>query len=451
MGGVRRDTGVGGVSGLGFNIHLSYTTDAYWSALLDRFAVDKPAALLLLDSFASGKEAARALDAARRLPETLIIYRKFLQGDNQHAYLSPAQWVAEHQQFAGSRIYCSADNEPAFAASLPWLLEVAKAAKAANLRASLGGWSVGGYEINEIPKMDALLRYTAANAGRFVYDLHEYTRGSWTVDFMPHEHNPANWPLTIPRNTSLWLMGRFRHILTYCDTMGIKRPQIVIGEFGFDRVHAVPSSLYGDVGGLHTLAGLFQSWGFENWQAYAAAQLQAAFHAIYKPYGVPVCYYQLCDHPDNWKKFNAYHAPTFMDATRKGFEMTILPSQPTYTPLKLGFYALNGNGVRVRSSADTSAAIKTTLNTNDLIEIIEATVTVNDGYGWQKVEYGSGANDNGYMALHGPAVTWSLLPVPDTPPTDPRDETLARNREAFVAIRDRASAEIAAIDAVLGA
>jgi hypothetical protein len=400
--------------GMGFNIHLSYTSDGYWAQLLGRFAQDKPGALLLLDSFGHGKEAARALDATARLPDTLIIYRKFLSGDNQHAYLSPAQWVAEHQQFANTRVYCSADNEPAFAASLPWLLEVAKAARAANIRVSLGGWSVGGYEIPEIPKMDALLRYTAAHAGRFVYDLHEYTRGSWTVDFMPHEHNPANWPLSIPKNTALWLMGRFRHIITYCDTMGIKRPQIVVGEFGYDRVHAVPSTQYGNVGGLNTLAGLFQSWGHENWQAFAAAQLQAAFHAIYKPYGIPVCYYQLCDHPENWREFNAYHAPTFMDATRKGFAMDIYPPipAPAYTFYVTGPHTLAGNGVRIRASADTSAPIITTLNTGAAVTVLKTNIVINDGFGWQEVDSGG---LRGYMALHGSGVTWSLTPVAAPP------------------------------------
>jgi hypothetical protein len=400
--------------GMGFNIHLSYTSDGYWAQLLGRFAQDKPGALLLLDSFGHGKEAARALDATARLPDTLIIYRKFLSGDNQHAYLSPAQWVAEHQQFANTRVYCSADNEPAFAASLPWLLEVAKAARAANIRVSLGGWSVGGYEIPEIPKMDALLRYTAAHAGRFVYDLHEYTRGSWTVDFMPHEHNPANWPLSIPKNTALWLMGRFRHIITYCDTMGIKRPQIVVGEFGYDRVHAVPSTQYGNVGGLNTLAGLFQSWGHENWQAFAAAQLQAAFHAIYKPYGIPVCYYQLCDHPENWREFNAYHAPTFMDATRKGFAMDIYPPipAPAYTFYVTGPHTLAGNGVRIRASADTSAPIITTLNTGAAVTVLKTNIVINDGFGWQEVDSGG---LRGYMALHGTGVTWSLTPVAAAP------------------------------------
>jgi hypothetical protein len=427
--------------GMGFNIHLSYTSDGYWAQLLGRFAQDKPGALLLLDSFGHGKEAARALDAAQRLPDTLIIYRKFLSGDNQHAYLSPAQWVAEHQQFAGTRVYCSADNEPAFAASLPWLLEVAKAAKAANIRVSLGGWSVGGYEVADIPKMDALLRYTAANAGRFVYDCHEYTRGSWTVDFMPHEHNPANWPLNIPRSTPLWLMGRFRHIITYCDTMGIKRPQIVIGEIGFDRVHAIPSTLYGGVGGLNTLAGLFQSWGYENWQAYAAVQLQAAFHAIYKPYGVPVCYYQLCDHPDNWREFNAYYAPTFMDATRKGFEMDIyppLPTTPTYTPVKLGKYTLNGNGVRIRTTAGLSGTIIATLNGGANVEILSEAVITNDGYGWQKID---SDGDIGYMALHGSGVTWSLTPVA-TPPDDRNARLIALAEELEgIAAKIRAEAE----------
>jgi hypothetical protein len=428
--------------GMGYNIHLSYTSDNYWAQLLSRFAQDKPAALLLLDSFGHGKEAARALDAAQRLPDTLIIYRKFLSGDNQHAYLSPAQWVAEHQQFAGTRIYCSADNEPAFAASLPWLLAVAKAARAANIRVSLGGWSVGGYEIADIPKMDALLRYTAANAGRFVYDLHEYTRGSWTVDFMPHEHNPANWPLSIPKNTALWLMGRFRHIITYCDTMGIKRPQIVIGEFGFDRVLAVPSTLYGNVGGLNTLEGLIRSWGHENWQAYAAVMLQAAFNAIYKPYGIPVCYYQLCDHPDNWREFNAYHAPTFMDATRKGFAMDIYPPipSPAYTFYITGPHTLAGNGVRIRSAADTSAPIITTLNTGATVNVLSTRIEINDSFGWQEVESGG---LRGWMALHGAGVTWTLTPVV-TPPDD-RNARLIAWAEELEAIAAKMRAEAAKV------
>jgi hypothetical protein len=398
--------------GMGYNIHMSYCSAGYWSQLLDRFAQDKPAALLLLDSF--GDMVGRALEAKARLPQTLIIYRKFLGGDNQYTRLSPAQMIAENMALKGSGIYFAAENEAPWKASLPWLLEVAKAAKAAGLRVSLGGWSVGGYEIADIPAADALLRYSAANPGLCVWDFHEYCRGSWTVDFMPHEHNPANWPLSIPKNTALWLMGRFRHIITYCDTMGIKRPQIIVGEFGFDRVLAVPSTLYGNVGGLNTLEGLIRSWGFENWQAYAAVMLQAAFNAIYKPYGIPVCYYQLCDHPDNWREFNAFHAPTFMDATRKGFAMDIYPPipSPAYTFYITGPHTLAGNGVRIRSAADTSAPIITTLNTGATVNVLSTRIEINDSFGWQEVESGG---LRGFMALHGAGVTWSLTPVV-TPP-----------------------------------
>jgi hypothetical protein len=406
--------------GMGYNIHLSYTSDGYWAQLLDRFAVDKPAALLLLDSFGHGREAGYALDAARLLPDTLIIYRKFLQGDHQYKYLSPAQWVAEHLVFRGTRVYCSADNEPDFVASLPWLLEVAKAAKAANLRVSLGGWSVGGYQIADIPKMEALLRYTADNPGRCVYDFHEYTRGSWTVDFAPHEHNPANWPDLIPPDVNLWVMGRFRQVLRFCDTKGIKRPQIVCGEYGYDRVLAVETTVYGNVGALHTLPALFKRWGFENWEAYAAVQLQAAYQAIYKPYGVPVCYYQLCDHPENWREFNAYYAPTFMDATRKGFDMDIYPPIP-YTPYAVRMYTLVGNGVRVRSSADTSAPIVTTVNSGATVKVLSTAIPASDGYGWQEVE----ANGKrGWMALRGASVTWSLTPVVIDPEAERKAQLL---------------------------
>jgi hypothetical protein len=409
--------------GMGYNIHLSYTSDSYWAQLLDRFAVDKPAALLLLDSFGHGREAGYALDAARLLPDTLIIYRKFLQGDHQYRYLSPAQWVAEHQAFVGTRVYCSADNEPDFVASLPWLLEVAKAAKAANLRVSLGGWSVGGYQIADIPKMEALLRYTADAPSRYVYDFHEYTRGSWTVDFAPHEHNPANWPDLIPPDVNLWVMGRFRQVLRFCDTKGIKRPQIVCGEYGFDRVLAVETTVYGNVGALHTLPALFKRWGYENWEAYAAVQLQAAYQAIYAPHGIPVCYYQLSDHPDNWREFNAYYAPTFMDATRKGFDMTT-PTPVTYTPYAAGTYTLVGSGVRVRTAPDLSAPYNHTANSGARVEVAETAITPADDYGWQRVhvDLGGGYVATGWMALRGTKVTWSLTPVT----TDPEAERKAQ-------------------------
>jgi hypothetical protein len=426
--------------GMGYNIHMSYCSAGYWSQLLDRFAQDKPAALLLLDSF--GDMVGRALEAKARLPQTLIIYRKFLGGDNQYTRLSPAQMIAENMALKGSGIYFAAENEAPWKASLPWLLEVAKAAKAAGLRVSLGGWSVGGYEIADIPAADALLRYSAANPGLCVWDFHEYCRGSWTVDFMPHEHNPANWPLSIPKNTALWLMGRFRHIITYCDTMGIKRPQIIVGEFGFDRVLAVPSTLYGNVGGLNTLEGLIRSWGFENWQAYAAVMLQAAANVIYKPYGIPVCYYQLCDHPDNWREFNAYHTPTFMDATRKGFAMDIYPpqSEPTYTPYALGIYTMNGTGVRVRGGPALTWHTVDTANSGDRIEVLDATLKWSDGYGWQKVLSGSVA---GYLALRGKDVTWSLTPVV-TPPDD-RNARLIAWAEELEAIAAKMRAEAATI------
>ena len=440
---------------IGDNAHLSYISDEHWPVLLSRWQTGNPGALLLLDSFgndnptAKAKAMARAALASERLPNTEIVYRLYIRnphngtGDHHYQFLTPAEWVDKHRQFAGTRIYCSADNEPNFAASLPWLLAVAKAARAANIRVSLGGWSVGAYEIADIPKLDALLRYTAAHPGWFVYDFHEYTRGSVFVDVAPHEHNPANWPDVVPPQINLWLMGRFRQVLKYCDTMGIKRPQIIIGEFGFDRVHAVESTLYGNVGGLNTLGGLFRSWGFENWQAYAAAQLQAAWRAIYAPYSsvIGACYYQVSDRgSDNWAEFNASDAPTFIDATRKGFgTMTTPDATPVQpTPYAPGSYTLditnpNVNAINLRSS--TGAFISEIVD-GEPVDVLSREYKLirigRDDYWCQQVRVGGEA---GFIAR---TPSYELkAKTPPTPEPDPRYAALAaRCREEAGALRE---------------
>src|SRR5688500_15179373 len=165
--------------GMGDNAHLSYLSDDSWREALSRWQTWKPGALLLIDSFgndnpeANAKALARVDIATGRLPDTAIIYRLYIRnphdgtGDNHWRFLKPAQWVEKHQHFANKRVYSSADNEGSFVHSLPWLLEVAKAARAANIRVSLGGFSVGAYQPEDIPKADALLRYMAAHPGWF--------------------------------------------------------------------------------------------------------------------------------------------------------------------------------------------------------------------------------------------------------------------------------------------
>jgi uncharacterized protein YgiM (DUF1202 family) len=92
--------------------------------------------------------------------------------------------------------------------------------------------------------------------------------------------------------------------------------------------------------------------------------------------------------------------------------------------------------VRIRSAADTSAPIITTLNTGATVNVLSTRIEINDSFGWQEVESGG---LRGYMALHGPGVTWSLTPVV-TPPDD-RNARLIAWAEELEAIAAKMRAE----------
>src|SRR5687768_5081917 len=137
----------------GDNAHLSYLNDKNWQTAVSRWQINKPGVVLLLDSFgdknpeAQAKYTARVFEAEQRCPYTVIISRTYIENpngglDNHWSFLTPEAWVEKHRRFANTRIYCSADNEPNFLKSLPWLLRVAQLAREARIKVALGGFNV---------------------------------------------------------------------------------------------------------------------------------------------------------------------------------------------------------------------------------------------------------------------------------------------------------------------
>jgi hypothetical protein len=403
------------MTGLGFNVHMSYCTDEYWSQLLDRFKRTKPPVILLLDSLHSEKEVHRTLEAIAALPNTTIIYRKFF-GDNTQSSMSTDQWVREHAVFAGKRVYCSANNEPNWRGSLLWHENVVSAAYAANIKVSVGGFSVGTPHEDDIHLGRGLLQLMARIGHQHcILDLHEYTRALWTVDFARDAKPPLSWPSSVPDTQPLWLMGRFRRILQYCRDNSIRPPRIVIGEWGFDRVRDVPPDVYGDTEGLYSCAPVWGSWNVGEWQAYAAAQLKAAWKAIYKrhPEIIGVCFYCLSDRSSGWEQFNAYYADTFMQLTETGFDtVTTPPATQPFTPYALGRYRLIGTSNNIRSEPSvTNSIIRKTVQNGDIIKIISTAATSNGIYQWQQVAQGE---LTGWMAVW-PASIFKAERLPDEP------------------------------------
>jgi hypothetical protein len=96
--------------------------------------------------------------------------------------------------------------------------------------------------------------------------------------------------------------------------------------------------------------------------------------------------------------------------------------------------------VRIRSSADTSAPIITTLNSGAPVNVLSTRIEINDSFGWQEVESGG---LRGFMALHGAGVTWTLTPV--TTPPDDRNARLIAWAEELEAIAAKMRAEATTI------
>lgn len=391
--------------GMGYNVHSSYVTEAEWNKLLIEWQATRPGALLLLDSFNEVKGVNKALQVANVCPDTTVIYRRNIP-DNAHLLMTPAEWVNEHRDLAGSRVYCSVNNEPHGDATkiANWHYAVALAAKQAGIRVSIGGFSVGGYDDETLAAHVPLLRWMAANPGWAVLDLHEYTRALWTVDFDRDAKDPARWPEYVAHSQPLWLMGGFRRWLNFCDAQGIKQPRIVIGEWGLDRVQAVPPDVYGDTEGLWSCEGAWRGWGFSDWQAYGAAQLRAAWKAIYQAYPevAGVCYFSLSDQDSGWERHNVWRATSFRNGLREGFD-TMTSTPAPVTGYATGAYTLDypGGRVNVRSGPSTSAGIVGTVGHGDPVDVLDAAVTVDGKWLFQRVQ-------GGYMATKGGA--WTLAP-----------------------------------------
>jgi hypothetical protein len=406
----------------------------------------QPAAVVVFDS--DGDSASEALRLARAYPATIVIYRKFIRGDNQYLYLSPQAWCAEHAVLIGGppNLFSQIDNEPNAKASAPWILETMKAARAMRIRAGVGGYGVGqpSEAEMELQSIADIVAYMAANAGWFVLLVHEYTRGSVFVDFARHVRDPRDWPTIVPAGTTLYLMGRYKAWHRLADKLKVARPKVIISEFGYDYVAAVTTDVYGPIGSLLSSLPTWAGWSNLHPEIYAARMLQRAKALFYADPDV-LGWVNFCwsNHPTDWGEWNSEFADLFRAELMKGFtRMDIYPPipSPAYTFYITGPHTLAGNGVRIRASADTSAPIITTLNTGAAVTVLKTNIVINDGFGWQEVESGG---LRGYMALHGPGVTWSLTPVV-TPPDD-RNARLIAWAEELEAIAEKMRAEAAKV------
>jgi hypothetical protein len=362
----------------------------------------QPAAVVVFDS--DGDSADDALRLARAYPATIVIYRKFIKGDNQYLYLSPQAWCAEHAALIDGppNLFSQIDNEPNAKASAPWMLATMKAARASRIRAGIGGYGVGQPSEDEmqLQSIADIVAYMAANAGWFVLLLHEYTRGSVFVDFARHVRDPRDWPTAIPANTTLYLMGRYKAWHRLADKLRVARPKVIISEFGYDYVAAVSPDVYGPIGSLLSSLPTWAGWSSLHPEIYAARMLQRAkalFYADPDVWGwVNFCW---SNHPTDWGEWNSEYADLFRAELVKGFDRMTAPTQPPTAPApKLspkppGVYnvAITNPNVTSINLRSATGAILTTLRTGARVEIIDkmtaGRVIDGDPYDCYQVQY----------------------------------------------------------------
>lgn len=396
---------------------------------------------------------ARYLRSRPRLKNTRIIYRKYFAGgdDNAQDKVSPEQWLATYAADIAPNegIYYYANNEPGTQQKTwDWLYNVADLTRRAGGRVVLGNWSVGVPEPTDWARGVPLLRLIAQYPSQLAMGVHEYIPTLW--QYAPVIPNPAQWPLKVVGAGDL--LGRYRHMLKFCDAQGIPHPPLFITETGFDRVHAVGQWQQGlkraadcdIVGPLWCNVPQWEEWirqyNFpQSWQVYAAAQLFAVHQAIWRHDTAVIGFTQFAwgtRKGSAWEGFDVknlfeYHRYIEQkDWSRPVSSNPIIPGTVLETRRAVIDPAAGLNFVNIREAPAVSARDMGDVRDGDLFGVYTDSSATANGYTWRRVTLGGGVS--GWVA-NVPGFTWQDSTT--TPPVDPR---LQKAVEALMAIRELA-------------
>lgn len=340
-----------------YNVQDSFLDGAGNADLFDDLSRGKWGCVVMMSTFDHLATMARCQELANRHPKNAVIYRKWIPqpgnpgyGDNHWQYISPDQWIAEHDLLKNGKVWAYMDNEPAFSdESLQWYITTAKRAVAAGIKCVIGNWSVGVPEAQdwERPKALELLRLIAQYPGRLALGLHEYFPALWNYPIQhPAEPNPQRWITHPPPSAqALYFVGRYRNVLKAAARHGITLPprSIYITEGGLDRIHAVGDWQQGlaktpghaEIIGFWSLTEQFRQWGHDP-EVFLYQQMQAMWNVIYKPareIGGYVYYTYRNDDNQDRDDHNIYWARQFRRLYKEGdFSVSTTPTPPPQPP-----------------------------------------------------------------------------------------------------------------------
>jgi hypothetical protein len=239
-------------------------------------------------------EFARAVKSA--LPDTAVLIRHWPDENAWHT--PPLDYVNRYAPTVGSDLYLVLNNESGFSQEfLDWTLAVMKLCVERKVHAAVLNLNTGTPKPEEWPKARAILELASQHSELFVVSLHEYAGavvtsglyGGWpdNAGVAPGQSGgknlipPENWPKSIDGVTAFH-MGRYHFLLSYCKSIGLKPPRIIITESGFDTTGDILGFLdkqprtppYSSLSGWKTLVNAWKRF-WPQWTA-----MQAYFNQI---------------------------------------------------------------------------------------------------------------------------------------------------------------------------
>ncbi len=217
-------------------------------------------------------------------------------------------------------------NEPPFNKEVvEWLTELLRLAAPRGIPLIVGNWAVGNPAPEQWAMAREMLQLLDQHRHLFILGLHEYAGGVITSGLIggnPTFIQPQTWPQDV-KQIARFHMGRFKFLMDYCDSVGIRCPRIILTEHGFDDTSDIKAweetlkktSPYMNIRGWKTLRGQWQDWfGGLGWSPERAyfEQLAWADRTIYQNSPVEAqCIFCWGHSSKDWEQFDVSDAFEF--------------------------------------------------------------------------------------------------------------------------------------------
>jgi len=345
-------------SRIAYNIHAQVVPDR--NRLLKHLEKIKPAAVLVMDGLGLCQE------IKAMLPETTVISRIFPDEDIQNR-TTPEQWFDKHAPETEGGIFAYTSNEAGFSRNLiEWHLRLMEMAIKQRVPLVVGNMSVGTPAPEEWAAGKRLLELLDQHRDLFILGLHEYACGVITSGFLggyPDNAGvapgsggkgrnliaPESWPTRAEAAPmTMFHCGRFKFLVKYCQSVGIRPPRIILTEHGFDDVSDIKpwsstlkmTAPYTSIRGWKSAQDQWRAW-YESrgWSPQRAMfeQITYADRAIYQGSPVEAQLIFCWGHSsDMWDQFdvalaNEFH--TLLEAYAEK-QPEVFPAQAEVSPVQ---------------------------------------------------------------------------------------------------------------------